>query len=147
MYYYKIYHYSRVPDLKFIDPSYYGSGVTKGAECKYGKTGLEKSYYYTQDKPEYVVQSATTRYEIYLPYDWKEKIYDPGTDDSLYREARKQLEQEKQNDPYSSYVYPYEVNERTERLIKKKAIEGGQIAYLLCHMPLYSFINYPLINL
>lgn len=57
-----LYHYSSDRALVSVDPAYYGTGVTRGSECKRGKNGLNKSYFYTEDRPEVVVRSGTTRY-------------------------------------------------------------------------------------
>src|SRR5690349_15120443 len=90
--YFKIYHYSKNnKPLEYIDPACYGTGVTGRSECKYGKQGLDKSYFYTKDEPENCVRSSAIRYEIYLPYEWKKKIYDIGFDcgpDSFFEKAK-----------------------------------------------------------
>ena len=124
MKYFKIYHYSSPynPRFEYIDPKYYGQGVTRGSECKYGKTGLNKSYFYTKDDPETCVSSNAIRYEIYLPYKWKEKIYDIGGDGSLYKEAKRQLEEAK-NFPYI-IITDAEIWQRLELLIKENGYIG-----------------------
>lgn len=78
--YYKIFHYSHYENLQNIDPTYYGTGVAAYSECRRGKVGRNKSYFYVNDKPESCVQSGSVRYEIYLPCEYKQKIYDRGTD-------------------------------------------------------------------
>jgi hypothetical protein len=119
--YYKIYHYSHTPNIKEIDPNYYGTAVTRGAECKYGKTGLNKSYYYTEDKPESVVASGFTyRYEIYLPYKWKNLIYDIGSDDlNIYSTVKNNLLLRYHRPPYE-----YELKEGIEQEIQKLGYKG-----------------------
>lgn len=114
-----IYHYSPNANLEIIDPAYYGSCATRGAECKRGKNGLDKSYYYTEDKPESCVRGNNTRYEIYLPDDWKMLIYNIGEDpENLVEQAKVELLQEK------NFVYPQELKDRVELLIIGKGYKG-----------------------
>lgn len=118
--YYKIYHYSSNSDLDFIDPSFYGTGVTQGAECKRGKTGLEKSYFYIFDKPETCVASNSSRYEIYLPYTWKKLIYDRSVDPlELYQKVKTEITNQTHRCPYE-----YELKDGVEKLIKDLGYKG-----------------------
>lgn len=83
--YYKIYHYTKeTNELDYIDPAFYGTSISRYSECKRGKIGLNKSFFYTCDEPETCVASGAKRYEIYLPFEWKPRIYDRGTDCNDY---------------------------------------------------------------
>jgi hypothetical protein len=73
-----LYHYSVIKELKEIDPRYYGESQLN---TKAREGGLNKTYFYTVDKPEPCILSGATRYEIYLPCHWKNLIYDIGLDD------------------------------------------------------------------
>ena len=90
--YIKIYHYSPrhlndAVELTDIDPSHYGTGISKNSECKHGKKGLNKSFFYTIDDPQECIDSTYIRYEIYLPYEWKGKIYDMGAN-GIYHDPK-----------------------------------------------------------
>jgi len=105
--YYKIYHYSSQENLSSIDPKYYGKGVARGAECKYAKTGLDKTYFYVVDEPESKVSSGAKRYEIYLPGDWKNLIYDIGNDSKEFRQDCKNKIKQENKCPYDYLVWEY----------------------------------------
>lgn len=122
--YIKLYHYSPSANLKYIDPAHYGEGVTLGAECKFAKTGLNKAYFYNEDKPEMVVASGSTRYEIYMPADWKDKIYDRSSDPlHLYKQVIYESWEKYQRNPY-----PYELRDGVEQKIKDLGYKGWRVS-------------------
>lgn len=119
MNYIKLFHYSTYPNLTQIDPAYFGTGVTRGSECKQGKSGLDKSYFYIQDKPEVCVKSKN-RYELYMPADWVDLIYDIGTDSLHLREyCIEQYRAKHHVDPYSHVLW-----EEMEKLIHQLGYKG-----------------------
>lgn len=122
--YIKLYHYSPSANLKYIDPAHYGEGVTRGAECKYAKTGLNKAYFYNEDKPEVMVESASTRYEIYMPAGWKAKIYDRSQDPlGLYQQVIAESWEKYYRNPY-----PYELKDGVELKIKELGYKGWRVS-------------------
>lgn len=120
--YYKIYHYSRSSDLlDAIDPDYYGSGVSGFSELKKtGKHGVNKSFYYVQDQPESIVSDGSFhRYEVYLPGDWKNLIYDIGADpENFYEKAVNTLK------AANEFPYPYYVADTMESLLFESGYKG-----------------------
>lgn len=122
--YIKIYHYSSAPDLREIDPAYYGEGVTRGAECKYGKAGLNKSYFYIEDRPEVVVASGARRYEIYMPAAWRKLIYDRTQDPlNLYQAVIDEVRLREGRNPYQ-----YELKDGVEAKIKEHGFVGWRVS-------------------
>lgn len=122
--YIKLYHYSSAANLTYIDPAHYGEGVTRGAECKYAKTGLNKAYFYNEDKPEVMVESASTRYEIYMPADWKDNIYDRSKDPlGLYQQVIAESWEINNRNPY-----PYELKDGVELKIKELGYKGWRVS-------------------
>lgn len=129
--YYKIYHYSPSINafsepygeqkLDSIDPAHYGEGHTLRHECKNGKNGEPKSFFYADDKPQTEITALkTTRYEVYLPCEWK--LYDIKADkESLFEEAKKNLEKA----PYNS-LKPTDtaIDNEFERLVKANGYKG-----------------------
>ena len=117
--YCKIYHYG-AENLQVIDPVHYGTGVTQWAECRHKKTGLDKIYFYIKDKPEISVSTRATRYEVYLPSDWKEAIYDLATDvNNFYSLAEQEIKKQAQRNAYG-----YEVRDYVEKLIYDNGFKG-----------------------
>jgi hypothetical protein len=99
--YYKIFHYSSISNLKNIDPNFYG---TSYLNTKAREGGLNKSYFYTEDKPENCIKSIN-RYELYLPANWKDLIYDLGKDaNNLYGRVTKEIEAQYHRPPYQDEV-------------------------------------------
>lgn len=115
----KLYHYSSSPNLEFVDPVFYGTGAARGSECKHGKTGLNKSYFYTENKPEPCVKSLHL-YEIYIPYEWKSLIYDRSIDPlSLYETVKSEIKMREKREPYE-----YELKDSVEKRIFDLGFKG-----------------------
>lgn len=117
----KLYHYSNTANLKFLDPAFYGSGVTRTSECRHGLSGLPKVYFYNQDQPESCVSSGSRQvYEVYFPYEWKSLIYDTSKDKlGLYDFSKAKLIAAHQRHPYE-----YELKEAFELAIKDAGFKG-----------------------
>ncbi|OGT62665.1 MAG: hypothetical protein A3E85_00230 [Gammaproteobacteria bacterium RIFCSPHIGHO2_12_FULL_45_12] len=116
--YFLIYHYSEKANLSSIDPAYYGSAVSGRSELRRGGSGLNKSFFYTLDKPEPLLQGGT-RYQLYLPADWKALIYDIYEDkDKLHLEAKARL--------LANHTFPYDyrLKEMLETLLIEKGYKG-----------------------
>lgn len=117
--FYKIYHYSNKNNLEKLETKFYGTGITQGAECKRGKSGIDKIYFYTADQPETIVKSGAFRYEIYLPFEWKNLIYRLDLDpENLFQEAKDLLKAKRE------YCYDYRLWEEVEKLIFSKGYKG-----------------------
>lgn len=117
--YYKLYHYSKNAALTSIDPAYYGTGVSSFSELKKGKRGGNKSFFYTRDEPEQLLSSGT-RYEIYLPYEWKVLIYDLGKDPlDFYGAAKRRVAARGENPEVMYLVY-----DAIEELLKEAGYKG-----------------------
>lgn len=102
MRYYKIFHYSVAHSLSIIDPEFSGSGVDLR---KRGNPGLNKSFYYIENKPEPCVyrNGLSHCYEIYMPYEWRALIYDLGTDSlNLANQVRIEFESRHNRLPYEA---------------------------------------------
>lgn len=117
----KLYHYSNTSRLKVLDPAFYGSGVTRGSECRHGISGIPKVYFYNVDQPESCVSSGSQqRYEVYFPYEWKSLIYDTSNDHlELYELVKTEFFQKHLRSPYE-----YEMKEAFERAIKNAGFKG-----------------------
>lgn len=136
--YIKIYHYSSVKNLSCIDPMYYGSGAASGSECKYGKTGENKSYFYTTNRPETILRH-NHHYEIYLPYAWKDLIYDLSEDKlNIYDEVKNELIKNLAREPFE-----YELKGNVEKRIKDKGFKGWQAKHFL-PLPNVIMLFYPI---
>lgn len=119
----KLYHYSNTARLKTLDPAFYGSGVTRGSECRHGIIGIPKVYFYNVNQPASCVASGSRQlYEVYFPYEWKSLIYDMSTDHlELYDLVKKEFIQKQRRTPYE-----YEMKEAFEQAIKAAGFKGWQ---------------------
>lgn len=119
MKYIQLYHYSSSSNLDFIDPQFYGTGAARGSECKRGKTGLNKIYFYTENKPEPCVQSLHL-YKIYFPYEWKSLVYDRSVDPlNLYDLIKSDIKSREKRD-----AYEYELKDAVEQKIFDLGFKG-----------------------
>ena len=93
MRYYKIYHYSgALGPLSVVDPDYCGSGVDYKRWRK--TSGINKSFFYVKNDPEQCMLERHC-YEVYLPYEWKARIYDVSSDPlHLYKLASEYVQEE-----------------------------------------------------
>lgn len=115
--YYKVFHYSSQVNLSIIDPRYYGSGLQR---TKDREGGLNKSYFYTTDHPESCIASRATRYEVYLPCNWKNLIYDFGANQlDIYEKALSEFKKQYKREPYE-----YEIKEYVEKYLSQLGYVG-----------------------
>lgn len=89
-----LYHYSKQPGLKEIDPKQMGTGVPGEFRSKFDPSKItdfpHASFHYIQDKPEDMVRAAA-RAKYVLKLNPDQKLYDITEDkDSLVREAVKE---------------------------------------------------------
>ena len=119
MKYIKLFHYSSHSNLNSIDPSHYGSGAARGAECKYGKTGLNKAYFYIENNPEPCVRMGHC-YEAYIPHEWKSLIYDRSLDpENFYEQVKADILA-----LHRRPAYEYEIRDGIERKIFEAGFKG-----------------------
>jgi hypothetical protein len=115
-----LYHYSPAANLSKIDPGTYGTGISRISECKRGKSGADKSFYYTEDKPEVIVRSGARCYVVYMPKSWQDQIYDISEDRlALHDRVRDEIHTRYNREPYL-----YELRDAVEEKIKSLGFKG-----------------------
>lgn len=71
-----------------------------------------------------LVLPATTRYVIYMPYEWKDLIYDRYEDPrDLYGQVAAEIQQSCHRSPY-----PYELQDGVEEKIKELGYKGWRVS-------------------